>query len=271
LARAYISGAATVGGKLTVDDMQGYRIDWTGPLRLPFANITLLFPPTRDGGAAASRLWTALARSGGLLSAARLDRDGIVAAMSQTRTGADGGAPVGGLASTGFATIDKDGQAVACAVSMGRPFGLRRTAGMSGIVLARTPGGADDEMPYLSAMIAINSNVHQVLAAVAASGGAVAPAAMVQTAAEALVANNTPARALAAPRLFRAGPAALLLREPGLDSEFVARIEGRGTASAEIGQLGRVGLLFCADGLPRAPASCRFAADPRGFGLAAGG
>jgi hypothetical protein len=81
--------------------------------------------------------------------------------------------------------------------------------------------------------------------------------------------DSAPA-ALAQPRLLQFGSQAPLLHEPGADPALLAAMRSRGTALSETSGLGRVNLGYCSAGLPRAPGSCSFAADRRGFGLATG-
>lgn len=270
LARNFAQGANALGGRITPEDMHGYTPLWRDPIRVPFENLTLLFAPTPQGGAVAARLWPQLARPAGLFTGGSVERDRIAAALAKEYAGLEGSAPIGGYGSTAFAVMDRRGQSVACAVTMGRPFGARRIVAGTGILAAPAPGTAGDEAPYLTAMVAGNLNVHQAFGAVSASGGAPAGAALVQAAAETLAAKKLPRAAIDRPRAFRAGPQAALLHEPGLAEAGQRSDEQRGYAMAEVQRLGRVNLLYCADALPRSPGTCRFAHDSRGFGLSVG-
>jgi gamma-glutamyltranspeptidase/glutathione hydrolase len=270
LARAYVEETKAIGGRLTLADMRGDGIGWSEPLRARFENNVLFLAPTPRGAPAAAALWPAIAEGGGLFGGASVRRERLAEALGQAYAGLPADAPIGGIASTGFAAMDAQGQAVACSVTMGRPFGLQRLAGSTGIVAAPPPGGPGDETPFAVAMVAGNINVWQAFAAAAGSGGAPAAAALVEAAAEAMAAKAAARAALARPRLFRAGPAAALLHEPGLDPGLAQALAGQGVQLAEAARLGRVNLLHCADGLPRSPETCSFAADPRGFGLAFG-
>ena len=270
LARNYVQGANAIGGRLAAEDMHGYAPAWRPPIRVPFENLTLLFAPTPKGGAVAARLWPQLARPAGLFAGGSVERDRVAAALAREYADLEGSAPIDGFGSTAFAVMDKNGQSVACAVTIGRPFGLRQILAGTGILAAPAPGGPDDETPYLTAMVAGNLNVHQAFAAASASGGAPAGAALVQAAAETLAAKKLPRAALDRPRAFRAGPQAALLHERGLAEAGGRSDEQRGYAMAEVQRLGRVNLLYCGDALPRSPGTCRFAHDLRGFGLSVG-
>ena len=63
-------------------------------------------------------------------------------------------------ASTSFATLDKDGNAVACALSMDNLFGTGRVLPGLGILLAASPAAVPP--PLYSAAIAWNENIHCV-------------------------------------------------------------------------------------------------------------
>ena len=60
-------------------------------------------------------------------------------ASRQTLAGFGVGALPRDMGSTGFAAVDANGQAAACAVTMNGPFGSGRTASGTGVVLAQTP------------------------------------------------------------------------------------------------------------------------------------
>ena len=79
-------------------------------------------------------------------------------------------------ASTSFATLDKDGNAVACSLSMDNLFGTGRVLPGLGILLAASPAAVPP--PLYSAAIAWNDNIHAFRAAVGGSGQAGAPMAV---------------------------------------------------------------------------------------------
>src|SRR4029079_1964813 len=79
-------------------------------------------------------------------------------------------------ASTSFATLDKKGNAVACALSMDNLFGTGRVLPGLGVLLAASPAAVPT--PLYAAAIAWNENTHAFRATVGGSGQAGAPMAV---------------------------------------------------------------------------------------------
>jgi gamma-glutamyltranspeptidase/glutathione hydrolase len=76
----------------------------------------------------------------------------------------------GDLGSTGFAALDANGQAAACAITMNGPFGSGRTATGTGVVLGANPSApAGVASAFLTPVIA-TGNGQAVLAGVGAGG-----------------------------------------------------------------------------------------------------
>ena len=101
-----------------------------------------------------------------------------------------GEAPTSG--STGFVVADKAGGAVACALTMGRPFGLGIMPKGTGFLLAPAPDAPGVRAHVLAPVMAIHAPTNRIVFAAATAGeGAVAEAAAVT---RAVVAEN---RALA--------------------------------------------------------------------------
>ncbi len=152
---------------------------------------------------------------------------------------AAGGSPLGGGggggASTGLVTIDRDGNAVACAFSMNNLFGTGRVAPGTGIVLAAAPGVGAVRPAPLAVTLTHNQPLRAFRLAVAASGQDAAPG----------------AAALATSRMLRGASIqdALPQGVPGYARAVIAS---------------------CPRYLPGRPDECVIAADPRGSGLAAG-
>jgi gamma-glutamyltranspeptidase/glutathione hydrolase len=74
------------------------------------------------------------------------------------------------LGATGFAALDANGQAVACAVTLNGPFGAGRTAPESGVTFAATPAQATGiSSAFLTPMIGLGGG--QLVLAGAGSGG----------------------------------------------------------------------------------------------------
>jgi gamma-glutamyltranspeptidase/glutathione hydrolase len=134
-------------------------------------------------------------------------------------------------ASTSFVVLDRKGGAVACALGMDNLFGTGRVAPGTGIVLAASP--AAKPMAILTAAIAWSPGRRAFRAAVGASGQAGA----------ALAGASAMSQALAGD-----------LPQP-----------------LEVPDPGRANAIGCSRYVPGGEATCRWAADPRLAGLAAGG
>ncbi len=270
-AQQLLQDQTAAGGTLDSDDLRRTVARWAVPSSIAYGNVTLLMPPAPAGGDIFQRLWQPAVQSAGLIGSGKYDRAKFVQASATAYGALGGGMPVGGSGSTGFAAMDSYGQAVACAVTMQQPFGTGRLAAQSGILLAAAPGGPQDESRFLIPVVGANTQSKTAFLAASASGGAAAPAALVQVLASAMAEGKDAEAAEAAPRVFRAGNTAVLLHEPGLTAEQTQSYAGQGLTLAEVSSgLGRVALLYCRNGVPREPKSCRFQTDPRGFGLAIG-
>ena len=116
------------------------------------------------------------------------------------------------------------------------PFGSGRTVPGAGLLLAPAPTGADGNLPM--PIILVNAHVNEVFFAGAASGGPAGVAALLDTAAQTVLAKTPLPDALAAPR-------------------------------SGGGEGGRVNAAHCPGGLPVKPETCGVGTDPRGLGLSA--
>jgi len=88
----------------------------------------------------------------------------------------------GDLGSTGFAAVDANGQAAACAVTLKGPFGAGRTATGTGVVLGATPSSQTGlASAFLTPVLAVSGGQVQLAGTGAGGprGGAAAIAAVV--------------------------------------------------------------------------------------------
>lgn len=165
--------------------------------------------------------------------------------------------------STGFAVFDKQGQAVACTASLGRPFGTGRPGRQTGVLMAAPPlpGNGFD-----TAVLAVNPAQGFTHVGATATGGPRGVAGLLQAVMAAITAQTPAPAAVATPRAYPGASGALSV-EPNLPEDIRRRIGvplAEGPTAA-----GLVNMLGC-NALPNTPLSCRFAADARGFGLAVG-
>lgn len=185
----------------------------------------------------------------------------VVDALAGGADGAGAGAP-----SAGFAVLDVYDQAVACAFTMGAPFGTGAMVPGTGLFLARPTDGAGIGGPVM----VTNANTGEVLFAASGStglpeeGNAGAAAATVTTSIALLDRGLPPGDAIGAIRIAPAGDGAVLVER---------------TAPASLGQslgrpvrviptLGRANVVHCRLERTDGSRDCQALTDPRGFGLA---
>ncbi len=244
LAHLVADAARDAGGGLTAEDLRRALAAYATPLSTPTGHdIATFLPPPADGGLAADAAFrvlehdpsaTAAAQARALAVAARWRQGGGDPAAILGAADLPGGSLPALPASTSFATLDRDGNAVVCALSMNNLFGTGRIAAGTGVLLAASP--ASIPPPLLTAALVYNANQHSFRALVGASGQEAAP----------LAAALSLVNALADP-----GPLAKPLPVPPPDP-------------------GRVNVIECPRYMSRTPGACGWATDPRGGGLAVG-
>jgi len=240
LASRFVQGVQEAGGGLQAEDLRKALPTATAPLAVAAGNDQVAFlPPPADGGLAAAAAFRVLlahagdlagAQAAALSAASRWRAGGATAEAILAQPGAGG--PLPALpASTSFMTLDRNGMAVACAVTMDNLFGTGRVAPGTGIVLGASPKAVPP--PLLAAALAWNANTRSFRAEVAGSGQ--------EGAALAVAAGMANALRSQAPM---PGP----VPEPG-----------------------RANAIACGQYLPGDEETCAWATDPRGAGLAAAG
>lgn len=263
LAQSLIETGAEQGARFQVDDLRNVAPVWRDATDLQVDSTRIAVSPG-PGGDAFRRIWEGTVLPGiRLIGSASQDRTRLAAAMAGAHPGLSGAEPLVSPASTSFAAMDADGQAVACGVTMQKPFGTGQGAADGAIQFVPKPGPEGDAGTRLVAIVAFNTVNKLGFAAAAATGGLTASAALVQAAGLALVEGKPVMESVAAPRIFRAGTSAVLQAERGAEAELT-----RGETVAEVSRLGLVNLIYCPGSAQRGPQTCRAAADPRGFGLA---
>jgi gamma-glutamyltranspeptidase/glutathione hydrolase len=241
LARRIVQASPLAGGPLALGDLRGAVPKLAPAIVLPNRRDKVAFlPPPADGGLAAAAAFEALERdpaapgaaaARALAVAARWRQSGGDAQNLLASTNLPEAAPPPLPASTSFAVLDKNGNAVACSLSMDNLFGTGRLLPGLGILLAASPAAVPT--PLYSAAIAWNENIHAFRAAIGGSGQQGAPVAV----------------AIGMLNALRTG-------EP---------------MSATVPDPGRANVISCARYLPGENGSCAWATDPREAGLAVGG
>jgi gamma-glutamyltranspeptidase/glutathione hydrolase len=239
LARRIADGAPLVGGGLSASDLRNALPRLAPPLTIDSGRDRVSFlPPPADGGLAAAAALATL--NGNPDAVAEAGARAIAVAARWRAGGGDAESLIGASlppaslpplpASTTFVTLDREGGAVACALTMDNLFGTGRLLPGLGFLLAASPSAIPP--PLLAAAIAWNEHLHAFRAAVGGSGQEGAPLAV------AAAMSNT-----------------LRSNEP---------------MPAPVPEPGRANVIACSRYLPGAEAACGWATDPRGFGLAAG-
>ena len=240
LARRLEQQSPLVGGPLSLGDLRGGLPTLAPALIVPWRSDKVAFlPAPADGGLAAAAAFETLqqrpndfgaATARALAVAARWRQGGVTADALLTDTALPQAAPPPLPASTTWATLDRYGNAVVCAVSLDNLFGTGRVVPGLGFLLAASPASVPP--PLFAAALAWNEHLNAFRAEVGGSGQAAAPMAVAVGMANTL----TTGQAMAAP-----------VPDPG-----------------------RANVIDCASYLPDQTGSCRWATDPRGGGLAVG-
>jgi gamma-glutamyltranspeptidase/glutathione hydrolase len=197
-------------------------------------------------------------------------------------------------AASSFVVVDRTGSAVSCSVTAYGLFGAGHVAAGTGIVLAATPDGGAHGPQWLGPMLAIRQGERrfftfgknatfaqqtegsqtagsQFVFGAAASGGASASSALLEVALRAMVEKRPLQAAVDAQRLhYEGAPAETVFVESGVQARLPGLVE-RGYTLVPVPVIGRVNAIQCPGGIVDTPATCAFAADRRGFGLAASG
>lgn len=166
--------------------------------------------------------------------------------------------------STSFMAVDRAGQAVACAVGMGRPFGLGRTAPGTGVILR--PAG-EPGMTTAFGLVVGNVNTWQVHLSAVAGGGRSALSALLQPVLAHYEAGDSVPAAVEAARVYADPGGRTLYVEPDWTDARRSALAPPGLAVREVPALGHAALFRCIEGIPREAQSCDLAGDRRGGGL----
>lgn len=232
--------------------LDGARPAWTEPSTLTKGN-TVLSVPAGAEGKRALEAWQ-------VGTGAAADR--AVRVVDALRPSAPASPPP----TAGFAVLDRDGQAVTCAFTMGGPFGTGRMVPGTGLFLAAPSGHAGIGGPVL----AVNPNTAQALFAASGStglpeeGAAGAAAGLVTTAVAVLDRGMPTGEAVGGLRIA-----------PAMGDEVLVERTAPATIEASLQRpvrvvptIGRTNLVACQVRSEDGGRNCRAETDPRGFGLA---
>ncbi len=185
LARRIEDGMAVARGGLAVSDLRPALPSIVAPLTVPGVggDMVATLPPPEAGGVATAGAWQVLAQNPANTDAATVRALALAAAFRKGGVDAQAllaaEAPAGSVtslpASATFGALDKSGQAVICAVSMGNLFGTGRMVPGTGILLGASP--ARLPQPLLSVAMAWSPTIHAFHGAAGGSGQQGAPVA----------------------------------------------------------------------------------------------
>lgn len=269
LARKLVNGAREAGLALSAADLRNFKPRWLKPIEYDAGKFSVFLPPA-GGGKVAADMWKTLYDDGGYRRAPTTGRDKVLidaTAASLRKAGAPPSTdamPDPAVAS--FVAMDGSGGAVSCAVTLNGHFGSGRLIRGAGFTAAAAPGSALDGRWALAPMIVASNHTPTAFAAAAPSGNAAAPVALVATALRILVDEQDAGKALAAARVYPASAGAAHVERRG--GARLTPVSAPGVRQIAAQTLGRVNLIYCAEGLPSEKNACVFHADPRGFGHA---
>jgi len=298
-----VHGARDVGGALTLSDLRNYQPSWHETVSVRRGDLvyhTSRGPMT--GGIIAGQMWAMLKEGGRSAKMDAAQRAHLMAEVSMrayAERGSNAARPLsvfrahalmagylpnrheppktstrpalrpeqGTRGSTAFTVVDREGSAVTCVLTMGRPFGVGKADRLTGIVLTAPP--KPEDMEFLGPVIILNKE-NQLVMAAASAGGPAAPAALADGALTATEEGKLKA-AIDAPRVFHPGNPDVLYVEPEMASDVVMSLRRQGHTLRAVKSLGRVNAIYCPGGLGTDKPVCEYTSDRRGFGLAAGG
>lgn len=206
LARRIEQASAQIGGPIQYADLRGALPKLAAPLVRSFHTDSVAFLPG-DGGVASDAAFDRLAAG---------ERPAVGGSATP--------------ASTSFVTMDRAGNAVACALTMDNLFGTGRVMPGLGILAAASPAAVPP--PLLSAGLVWNDTIKAFRAAAGGSGQAAAPLAVAVALIDTLKTNRP--------------------------------------MSAPVPDPGRANVIACGRYLPGETSECGWANDPREAGLALG-
>jgi gamma-glutamyltranspeptidase/glutathione hydrolase len=297
-AATFLDGAAEAGASLTQADLRAYAAVWSDTLFLDRAGSRVYVAPgAPGGGVVAGQLWAMLADDLRYVGGGEAERAHLFAEASARAYGDRGNAAanpfsvfraqtlmsdvtlsahtqfVGGAGApkvaaadagaTGFVVMDGEGSVVACTLTMGRAFGIGRTARPTGVILSPNPDDVGTNAFVAPVMVIASGDTAVSMAA--AAGGPAGPAAI----AKVLLAASTVG--LASPRLVHPGLPDQVLVETAITSGQRQGLVDRGHSVRAFPILGSVNSLGCVPQGGNRPRQCKFFSDPRTGGLAVGG
>lgn len=168
--------------------------------------------------------------------------------------------------SASVVTVDKDGNAVACNLTLNDLFGSGHMIPGAGIVLAAAPNQNGQDPFNTGPLLVTGRSNGNFFFAAAASGGVTAPTAVAQVYLNAFIDGRALDQSVAMGRLHHNGEPDTVFYEANTDQSVLQTLQSQGHNLQKADILGRVQAIFCPKGATNA-AGCQAKADTRGDGL----
>ncbi|USG59491.1 gamma-glutamyltransferase family protein [Sneathiella marina] len=263
-ARTFVEDASNAGGKVTVADLVNYRPIWVDA-QLFRIDDNMAGVSANAQGDLYAQLWAQVFGEGKNILRTRVEvpQLEVANATASVFTNLSSVSAFSSHGSTSFVTTDNLGNAVACIVSMKKPFGSGKIGNITGIVLA--PIIPENQSEFLSSpLLVVNLPNKDFYYASAVSGGAAGTTASIGAAINIFGNDVTLDAAMNRPRLFTMGPAAPLLYESTMPEEDISALNSSFPILVEVDRLAVVNSIYCRNGKVE---YCVSRHDPRGFGL----
>jgi len=174
--------------------------------------------------------------------------------------------PTSQSSGSSFSVMDFEGSAVACSLSMNKPFGAGRVPRGTGVIIAPE---ANDSSDSFATMMLVNTLSNTMYYVSSASGGSLASSAMMNVAAYGLVDDDgTLESAMNRKRIHHGGADGITYMEAGIRESVISGLAKRGHKTAFVNSMGIVNAVLCVNGIPHENIDCSARSDPRGFGMA---
>jgi gamma-glutamyltranspeptidase/glutathione hydrolase len=132
VAASLVNASALAGAPLSQGELSGYRVQQSSARTVTLGRVSALVPgPATGAGAFIASLIGGLSPGDPEVA--------VVGALRKALAGFNITSVPPDLGATGFAALDQNGQAVACAVTLNGPFGAGRSAPDSGVTFAASP------------------------------------------------------------------------------------------------------------------------------------
>jgi gamma-glutamyltranspeptidase/glutathione hydrolase len=163
VAASLINASTLAGAPLSQAELSGYRAQQAAPRLASLGNVSALVPgPSTGAGTFIASVIAGLAPGDPEVA--------VVGGLRRALAGFRIASVPPDLGATGFAALDQNGEAVACAVTLNGPFGAGRSAPDSGVTFAASPTRPTGiSSAFLTPMIGVGGG--QLALAGAGAGG----------------------------------------------------------------------------------------------------